>query len=150
MISDEERRWSAQALRDMPCDMTEVEESWRRLGIETSCRDQTDYYLIHGAVMGCLPADEMHPCDYEELHERLAGLIDRPTCEMAGDMRARYATCTRCAAAVRRDAIAQGKVAYCPSCGAEVVGDERRLGDVVSGAQVVCSERRAETAMEFE
>lgn len=35
-----------------------------------------DYYQLHNVVMGCFPAENMHPCDYEDLHNRLADLID--------------------------------------------------------------------------
>ena len=76
MISDDERREVAKRLRELPTDMYEVEELWEMKGLDTCCKDQTDYYLIHFALFGCFPADHMHPCDYEELHMRLADLIE--------------------------------------------------------------------------
>lgn len=76
MIMDTERREAARRLRELPTDMHEVEELWEMKGLDTCCKDQTDYYLIHFALFGCFPADHMHPCDYEELHNRLADLIE--------------------------------------------------------------------------
>lgn len=79
-ISNDERREVAKKLRELPSDVYEVEGQWKTEGISTDCHDQTDYYLIHDVLLECLPAEYMHPGDYEELHERLADLIDRPTC----------------------------------------------------------------------
>lgn len=76
MVTDDERREVAKRLRELPTDMYEVEELWEMKGLDTCCKDQTDYYLIHFALFGCFPADHMHPCDYEELHARLADLIE--------------------------------------------------------------------------
>lgn len=76
MVTDDERREVAKRLRELPTDMYEVEELWEMKGLDTCCKDQTDYYLIHFVLFGCFPADHMHPCDYEELHMRLADLID--------------------------------------------------------------------------
>lgn len=117
MVTDEERREVARRLRKMPCDVYELEAAWKREGIETECHDQTDYYQIHDAILGCLPAEHMHPCDYEELHSRLADLIDRPTCrkvipsEMEG-----YVFCSICGAEIGE----YGVPRYCHNCGAEV------------------------------
>ena len=79
-ISNDERREVAKKLRELPSDVYEVEGQWKTEGISTDCHDQTDYYLIHDVLLECLPAEYMHPGDYEEFHERLADLIDRPTC----------------------------------------------------------------------
>lgn len=74
--TNDERREMARRLRELPTDMYEVEERWESKGLETECHDHTDYCLIHYAALGCLPAEHMHTCDYEELHSRLADLIE--------------------------------------------------------------------------
>lgn len=74
--TSDERRDMARKLRELPIDMYEVEEKWESEGLNTDCHDQTDYYLIYFVLFGCLPADHMHLCDYEELHTRLADLIE--------------------------------------------------------------------------
>ena len=76
MPTDDERRDMARKLRELPIDMYEVEEKWESEGLNTDCHDQTDYYLIYFVLFGCLPADQMHHCDYEELHTLLADLIE--------------------------------------------------------------------------
>ena len=123
-ITDEERREVARKLREMPCDVYELEAAWKREGIETECHDQTDYYQIHDAILGCLPAEHMHPCDYEELHSRLADLIDRPTCAMAFDRAAGMVACSGCGEHFAAGAhyLDRGAWNHCPNCGAVVVG----------------------------
>ena len=123
-ISNDERREVAKKLRELPSDVYEVEGQWKTEGISTDCHDQTDYYLIHDVLLECLPAEYMHPGDYEELHERLADLIDRPTChisetdhEFEDSVR-----CDRCRTTFNRP---WEPFKYCPNCGAEVVGDAR-------------------------
>lgn len=82
MITDEKRREVAQKLRGLPIDMYSTIDEWEKDGlfINNSVSDEGDYSQIHDAVFGYFPAEYMHPGDYEELHERLADLIDRPTC----------------------------------------------------------------------
>lgn len=82
MITDDERREVAQKLRGLPIDMYSTIDEWEKDGlfINNSVSDEGDYSQIHDAVFGYFPAEYMHPGDYEELHERLADLIDRPTC----------------------------------------------------------------------
>lgn len=82
MITDEERREIAQKLRELPIDMYSTIDEWEKDGlfINNSVSDEGDYSQIHDAVFGYFPAEYMHPGDYEELHERLADLIDRPMC----------------------------------------------------------------------
>lgn len=82
MITDDERREVAQKLRGLPIDMYSTIDEWEKYGlfINNSVSDEGDYSQIHDAVFGYFPAEYMHPGDYEELHERLADLIDRPTC----------------------------------------------------------------------
>lgn len=142
-IIDEERREVARRLRKMPCDVYELEAAWKREGIETECHDQTDYYQIHDAILGCLPAEHMHPCDYEELHSRLADLIDRPTCKNDSEFGSHTVTvcnysqdecfdfvCSRCGIRLYEDEMGNSPLMdeelehcalrYCPSCGSEV------------------------------
>ena len=107
--TSDERRDMARKLRELPIDMYEVEEKWESEGLNTDCHDQTDYYLIYFVLFGCLPADHMHLCDYEELHTRLGHLIEdedgRTACSECG--------CT---------ALYMSSATYCPDCGARVVG----------------------------
>lgn len=126
MITDNERHEVAKKLRELPSDVYEVEGQWKTEGISTDCHDQTDYYLIHDVLLECLPAEHMHPCDYEELHARIADLIEpepERTCHMEPDETASHAMC---GPAVRCDACgaavpAVGTLRYCPNCGAKVV-----------------------------
>ena len=144
-VTNEERREVARRLRELPTDMYEVEELWEMKGLDTCCKDQTDYYLIHFALFGCFPADHMHPCDYDELHHRLADLIEpepERTCHVVVKERKISRTqtlvtksCSQCGYAFgdeeRRpmlpgldDEIVIYKVRipnYCQSCGARVV-----------------------------
>lgn len=117
MTSDEERREVAAKLRELPSDMYEVEEQWEARGIDTACHDQTDYYLIHYVLLRCFPAEHMHLCDYEELHNRLADLIEpepertcRPVIEDETEV------CSDCG----YDIDGYGW-SYCPNCGAKLV-----------------------------
>lgn len=133
MITDEERREVAEKLRELPIDVYDAEEQWKHEGIDTECHDQTDYYLIHQALLGCLPAEHMHPCDYEELHARLADLIEpepeRTCCLKYDAMHGDY-TCSSCGewldtaiydACDANDCIVFKPYRYCPNCGAKVV-----------------------------
>ncbi len=127
--TDDERREVARRLRELPIDMYEVEELWEMKGLDTCCKDQTDYYLIHSALFGCFPADHMHPCDYEELHARLADLIDpqERTChavrvDVPFDRDAfpdvvemHQIKCSECGSLLELD------WRYCPQCGSGVV-----------------------------
>lgn len=151
MVTNNERRAVAARLRELPTDMYEVEELWEMKGLDTCCKDQTDYYLIHFVLFGCFPADYMHPCDYEELHMRLAYLIEpepERTCRNVGGEEWGF-KCSECgghthgspfhAPDSERDEVARrmselfgiedGAIAslhgsvprYCPNCGAKVV-----------------------------
>ena len=143
-MTDEERREVARKLRELPDDVYLVEKAWHDEGIETCCHDQTDYYQIHDAVLDILPADYMHPCDYAELHDRLADLIDRPTCGNVSEFGSHTVTvsnfaddrsfdfvCSRCGIHLDGDEMdsspltdekfAHHALRYCPNCGAEVV-----------------------------
>lgn len=65
----------------------------------------------------------------ERTLEKLADLIDRPTCEMKSIPKSSYRVCSRCGAFVKRDAVTNCTeaipVRFCPNCDAKVVrGDE--------------------------
>ena len=102
MISDEERREAAARLRG--------ERKGSLPEFITKAAFGVDY--AKGTDMLALP-------------KRLADLIDRPTCEMGGNLSTRYAICSRCGAFVRRDAVTDCcgviPVSFCANCGAEVV-----------------------------
>lgn len=129
MISDSERREVAQKLRGLPIDMYSTIDEWEEDGlfINNSVTDEGDYSQIHDAVFGCFPAEYMHPGDYEELHNRLADLIDRPTCETiehgGPDESHVCKSCSRCSYGWFED-IHDKPYSYCPNCGAEVVDDD--------------------------
>lgn len=123
-VTNDERREVARELRELPIDMYEVLKSWGFEGIDTCCSDQTDYYLIHQAVFGCIPADHMHPCDYEELHMRLADLIDpdpdltcelEPTASEQTNAPVRVYECDCCGKSC--DVVYAEDYVYCPYCG---------------------------------
>lgn len=122
-MTDEERREVAARLRELPIDMYEVEERWEAEGLGTDCHDQTDYFLIHNVLFGCLPAEHMHPCDYEELHARLADLIEPTveTCEadLTDVIEARVAVreyeCSKCG--MSWETVWAYDFTFCPYCG---------------------------------
>lgn len=63
--------------------------------------------------------------------DRLADLIDRPTCDVRMGVTGHVGVCTRCGAMVEMrtaafDAIEALPTRYCPNCGAEVVPDAQR------------------------
>ena len=79
-MSDDERREVAERLRELNGNVSHVRRVYEDEGFSILCDDQADYYQICHAVAGYLPAEHMHPCDYEELHARLADLIE-PSCD---------------------------------------------------------------------
>ena len=120
--TSDERRDMARKLRELPIDVYEVEEMWESEGLGTDCHDQTDYYLIYFVLFGCLPADHMHPCDYEELHARLADLIEpeeRTCCRIMRGLKNAPGFvggfCSECEQPINEGAV------YCEHCGAKVV-----------------------------
>ena len=132
MITDNERREVAQKLRWLPIDMYNTIDEWEKDGlfINNSVSDEGDYSQIHDAVFGCFPAEYMHPGDYEELHERLADLIDRPTCRNEEDSYDRTFLCSACGyeAYTYSDSNCNPHdFSYCPECGA-VITDAKRQG----------------------
>ena len=76
MATDDERREVARMLRGLNGNVSHVRRVYEDEGFSILCDDQADYYQICHAVAGYLPAEHMHPCDYEELHARLADLIE--------------------------------------------------------------------------
>ena len=133
MITDEERREVAQKLRGLPIDMYSTIDEWEKDGlfINNSVCDEGDYSQIHDAVFGYFPAEYMHSGDYEELHERLADLIDRPTCHDTGEL-ANSFTCSECGFHESKLTVnpftlsfshIKPSYCYCPNCGAVIVDD---------------------------
>ena len=130
MTSDEERREVAEMLRELPSDTYAALKKWEDDGlfIDASIIDEADYSQIHDAVLGCFPAEYMHPGDYEELHERLADLIDRPTCRILYVPGSADRSCSACGVTFSTGTYQGGdheehEFMFCPNCGAEVVED---------------------------
>lgn len=122
MTNDEKRRDVAKRIRELPADVYNVTMEWHDEGIDTNCQDQIDYYQLHNVVMGCLPAENMHPCDYEEFHGLLADLID-PTCHM--DPEGEGFRCSACGTYHDMSGFDEFPWPRCPECGSRVVsGDE--------------------------
>lgn len=127
MITDEERHEVAARLRELPSDTYAAIKGWEEGGlfIDANIHDEADYSQIHNAVFGCFPAEHMNLGDYEELHERLADLIDRPTCEYVPIGDGRFG-CSECGNTVRLDFDVpvtdetSMPFKHCPNCGAEV------------------------------
>lgn len=110
-ISDAERREVAQKLREDP----------ERIG---------PGYLTDGELLDVIAADVgvRASCDDfdAKLMDRLADLIDRPTCTVSMGVTGHVGVCTRCGAMVEMrtavfDAIEALPTRYCPNCGAEVI-----------------------------
>lgn len=128
MITDNERREVAQKLRGLPIDMYSTIDEWEKDGlfINNSVSDEGDYSQIHDAVFGYFPAEYMHPGDYEELHERLADLIDRQTCKiiLSRELRTAYGKpitgINGYVLSCGHQAVGFEKPDYCPKCGAAI------------------------------
>lgn len=122
MPTNDERRKIAAELRELPIDMYEVKERWETEGLDTLCEEQTDYYLIHFALFGCFPAEHMHLCDYEELHNRLAELIEpeERTCRIY-DTDHGFEDSIRCNACQMTFRRPWQPFKFCPNCGAKVL-----------------------------
>lgn len=76
MIHDAERCEVAKKLRGLNGNISHVRRVYEAEGLSIFCNDQADYYQICDAVAGYLPAEHMHPCDYDEIHACLADLIE--------------------------------------------------------------------------
>ena len=124
--TSDERREVAERLRELPSDIYPAIKEWAKDGlfVDANLSDEADYSQIHNAVFGCFPAEHMHPGDYEELHERLADLID-PTCHNEySSLNDRSFRCSKCG----YEAFTYGdsncdpdEFEFCPYCGARVV-----------------------------
>lgn len=109
MIADEERREVVARLREwlaIPC----YERPWSRDAMQSL-----------GKMVGAVPG--------ENIVERIADLIDRPTCEMTEcsidhGSRSWGMRCSRCGTEFEHEKPAYGW-RYCPNCGAEVADDAR-------------------------
>lgn len=77
--TDDERRLVAAALRGLTSNVYGLRKSYESEGFCILCEEQADYYQMCKVACGYLPPEHMHPCDYAELHDRLADLID-PDC----------------------------------------------------------------------
>lgn len=101
MISDEKRRDVAHRMREF--DVSEFKES---------------------SIVPFLECLGLGYVDWRGVLDRLADLIDRPTCQMKSTPKSSYRTCSRCGAFVRKDAATNCSevipVKFCPNCGAEV------------------------------
>ena len=131
MISDDERREVAERLRGLNGNVSHVRRVYEAEGLSIFCEDQADYYQICDTVTGYLPAEHMHPCDYDEFHARLADLID-PTCLACPDVedtpdggQFECWSCSVCGNIVSvdpdYDTDADGPT-YCEVCGHRIVG----------------------------
>ena len=128
MPTNDERREVAARLRELPIDMSSEMDKWEEGGlfIEPSSYDEADYSQIHHVLLGCFPAELMHPCDYEDLHARLAELIEpeERTCHMRdaiwdAGQRTWGCICSECGAKYEHKR--SRWMNFCPNCGARVV-----------------------------
>ena len=138
-MTNDERREVAARLRELP-DIPSEMGTWEGglMFIEPSRADEADYSRIHKVLFGCLPADLMHPCDYDDLHNRLADLIEpeERTCERGiemfshaypneivcdSDCVSTYVFPLTCGHEV--ELLENKWPSYCPHCGARVVAD---------------------------
>lgn len=132
--TSEERREVAKRLRKLPSDTYAAIKEWEECGLSiyADISDEADYSQIYDAVFGVFPAEYMCPGDYEELHERLADLID-PTCKVSSVEPIEYGEFNQtigydfnltCGHSVMRPYMDMPPK-YCDECGARVVGGER-------------------------
>lgn len=127
--TNDERREVAERLRALSIDTYAANKELKKGGIfiDASLSDEVDYSQIYDVVLGCFPAEHMHPGDYEELHERLADLIDRPTCRNLAIKPADELLCSECGEHVDIAYMENADdyhARYCPNCGAEVVSND--------------------------
>ena len=118
MATDDERREVAERLRGLNGNVSHVRRVYEAEGLSIFCDDQADYYQICDAVAGYLPAEHMHPCDYEELHDRLADLIEPNSHQNSGTREvptSQVPECDRGALLALADEIEDNDVTYCVS-----------------------------------
>ncbi len=129
--TSEERREVAKRLRKLPSDTYAAIKEWEECGLSiyADISDEADYSQIYDAVFGVFPAEYMRPGDYEELHERLADLIEpTPTCRAEQDydrdirIRVRWWKCKGCG---EHFVYERGFAPrFCPECGKRLVTDD--------------------------
>lgn len=121
--TNDERREVAEGLRELP-DIPSEMGTWEGglMFIEPSRDDEADYSQIHKVLLGCLPAELMHPCDYEDLHNRLAELIEpeERTCRIY-DTDHGFEDSIRCNACQMTFRRPWQPFKFCPNCGAKVL-----------------------------
>lgn len=115
MISDEERRRVAKALRE-PSELLNI-----RVPIYEVLDMQPD-------VAETLVSNEGIEHNNRRLLNRLADLIDRPTCSIKRGYQTTWGVCSRCGALVNAEravstAIEYLPTRYCPWCGKEIEND---------------------------
>lgn len=116
MISNEERREVASRLR--------YEES-----ADPGCLNMiVEWYLI--SFLQSINRAVDNGTEYH-LRERLADLIDRPTCDVRMGVTGHIGVCMRCGAMVKMraavfDAIEALPTRYCPNCGTEMIPHAQR------------------------
>lgn len=130
-MTSEERREVAKRLRKLPSDTYAAIKEWEECGLSiyADISDEADYSQIYDAVFGVFPAEYMCPGDYEELHERLADLIEpTPVCHAEQDydrdepIQGRWWKCDGCG---ERFIYERGFAPrFCPECGARVVDED--------------------------
>ena len=122
--TSDERREVAKRLRELPSDTYAAIKEWDECGLSiyADISDEADYSQIYDAVFGVFPAEYMRPGDYEELHERLADLID-PTCHMV-DTDHEYEDSIRCGVCQMTFNRPWEPFKFCPNCGVRVVDDD--------------------------
>ncbi len=117
-ISDEQRRKVAVLLR-------KEADGWAEDCPDTVTCESYDYYEFILDIADSADIDLSKPPSM--LFDRLAALIDRPTCSNAYDdsgmhvaAHVNWFDCSECHCKVRTDMIGR-RIRYCPNCGAEVV-----------------------------
>ena len=121
--TNEERRRVAKKLLEIIWCMRKREEFYKSGVDPTRCGNVT-YRNIAGSVE---ESGNLIKGNYINIVERLADLIDRPTCERV-ECDQHYWRCSRCGVFVYWDAVANltGVVPtrYCPNCGAMITEKE--------------------------
>lgn len=120
MISDAERRETAHKLRTELWHMKRKKEWYEKDRDFDKCGNRT-YRNIAESVA---KSGNFIAGNYINIVERLADLIDRPTCENGGRLNERTFLCSACGyeAHTYSDSDCNPHdFSYCPECGAEVV-----------------------------